>query len=587
MHSGLRAIIVAAAVLMLTAAVDAGTYENTSRRMAAGDFDNDGVNEVVYVDAGNQIVLHDFNNATRSVILPGTTVKAVTAADLNGSGVPEIAYINAATSGLESYNVATATQTGYAWGTPLATLSAKNVTADAGDELMLLSTGGQVTLWDNNAFSVPGGGLVQISSGAVTFSGDGRTYDFVGRNAGQDPWAYDWQTNHWRSLGGKIVYATTGNVIANDGDDEVFAANIGTRVYTNNNGWTDTGGQTAAGLQHAIGAGRTDADLAAGQDMAYVIGSGSMVYQSKPNWSSANNGSTGYLYLPTDASAGTGRVAGNAGWGDILVADVNNDGLDEVVVRPTSTPDQLHTYTNNDGGFSYAHTSAMAVTSGLKLWLDASDGSTIVSDTSGAIQQWSDKSGSGHHATQPTAVERPVLNSTALNGKPAVRFDGSNDGMVIADSLSLGRPYTVFTVDQYYANPHGRTLQSRDTNWLTGKWSNRNAHYANGFVYQPANGSHGTAIGEAVGNTGTNPSRYYLDGTHVSTDISPSGVPGRLGLVGEGLYNEQSAADMAEILVFDRAWPPSAAPTPARGWTSVGTSLTPSTWAARTRPSAA
>ena len=52
--------------------------------------------EVVYLDAGNQIILHDFNNATRSVVLPGTTAKAVTAADLNASGVPEIAYINAA-----------------------------------------------------------------------------------------------------------------------------------------------------------------------------------------------------------------------------------------------------------------------------------------------------------------------------------------------------------------------------------------------------------------------------------------------------------------------------------------------------------
>ena len=553
MNMVLRRSVAAAAVLMLAVAVQAGTYENTTRRMAAGDFDGDGVNEVAYIDATGQIVVHDFNNATRSVILPGTTAGALTAADLNGDGVPEIAYINSATNGLQSYNVATSTQTSYAHGTPLATLSAKNVTPDASDELMLLSTGGTVTLWDNGAFSVPGGGLSQISSGSVTFSGDGRTYDFVGRNSGKVPYAYDVQTNHWRGLGGSVLYTTTGNVIANDVDDEVFASNDGKLVYTNNNGWTYTNGTTAPGLQGAIGTGRPDADLAAGRDMGYVVGAGNIVYQSKLNWSSANNGNSGYNYLPTDASTSAGRVAGNAGWGDILLADVTGDGLDEVVVRPTGNPDQLHTYENGDGGFSYAQTSSMPVTTGLKLWLDASDGSTIVSDGTGAIQQWSDKSGSGNHATQPTAGERPVLNSGALNGKPAVRFDGSDDGMVIADSLSLGRPYTVFIVDQYYGAPHGRTLQSRDANWLVGKWGDRNAYYASGFVYEPGAGNHSTAIGEAIGNTGTNGSRYYLDGTHVSTDVSPGGSPGRLGFVGEGQSSgEQSAADVAEVLIFDR-----------------------------------
>ena len=546
-----RSMVAVVAVVMLAASVHAAVYESTSRRMAAGDFDGDGVNEVVYLDAGNQIILHDFNNSTRSVILPGTTASAVTAADLNGSGVPQIAYINSSTSGLQSYNVATSTQTSYAYANPLATLSANNADADVNHELLLLQTNDNVIRWDNAAgFTSPGGQLRQI--GAGNFRWGTTDYEFVGRNSGSAPYASDWQGGYL-ALGGGLTYVSTGNVIADDPGGEIFATNAGGNVYVrmSSGGWVDTTG--VAAVTAGIGTGRVDGDLAAGRELGYVIGSGNTVYQSKTNWNAANGGNTGYLLMPTDASTETGRVAGNAGWGDILVADVNNDGLDEVIVRPTSNPDQLHTYKNGDGGFSLAQTDAMPVTSGLKLWLDASDGSTIVSDGSGNIQQWSDKSGSGNHATQPTAGERPTLASTALNGKPAVRFDGSDDGLVIADSLSLGRPYTVFIVDQYYDTPHGRTLQSRDTNWLAGKWGDRNAHYAQGWVYEPGAGNHSTAIGEAIGNTSANGSRYYLDGTHVSTGIGPSASPGRLGFVGEGQSSgEQSKADVAEVLVFDR-----------------------------------
>lgn len=196
---------------------------------------------------------------------------------------------------------------------------------------------------------------------------------------------------------------------------------------------------------------------------------------------------------------------------------------------------------------------AVVPTAGLQLWLDAGDAATVVDDGFGFVQQWSDKSPVGtNHATQPVPGSRPVLNATTLNGRPAIRFDGVDDGMIIADGLNIARPYTIFVVDQYYANPHGRTLQSRDTNWLIGKWGNRNAYYTGGFVYDPGAGSYSTAIGEGIGNTGGNGSRYYLDGNHVTTNVGYTGAPGRMGLVGGGLYNEQSAADVAEVLVYDR-----------------------------------
>jgi len=67
---------------------------------------------------------------------------------------------------------------------------------------------------------------------------------------------------------------------------------------------------------------------------------------------------------------------------------------------------------------------------GCILWLDA-EYSQIQLDGSNGIIQWKGVS-NGPVAGQSTAGERPLLVPNVMNGKPAVRFDGSND------SLSMG-----------------------------------------------------------------------------------------------------------------------------------------------------
>ena len=135
----------------------------------------------------------------------------------------------------------------------------------------------------------------------------------------------------------------------------------------------------------------------------------------------------------------------------------------------------------------------------------------------------------------------------------AVRFSCASDALPIADGLSLSRDYTVFIVDQYSGALHGRTLQSRDVgvNWLIGKWANRNAHYANGFVFEAGNGNHSTTIGEGIGYA--NNSTYVINGTNVTNSGAPTGSPGHLGLGSSGTFNEPSNADVAEIIIYDRA----------------------------------
>jgi hypothetical protein len=93
--------------------------------------------------------------------------------------------------------------------------------------------------------------------------------------------------------------------------------------------------------------------------------------------------------------------------------------------------------------------------SGLQLWLDASDSSTLFNDTVGgslvtadgsAVARWADKSGNNRHATQSTANSRPLLKTSIKNGKNILRFDGSNDQLTSV--LSVNSPMT-FVIAAY------------------------------------------------------------------------------------------------------------------------------------------
>lgn len=65
--------------------------------------------------------------------------------------------------------------------------------------------------------------------------------------------------------------------------------------------------------------------------------------------------------------------------------------------------------------------------SGLKLWLDATDATTITLNGS-SVSEWRDKSGNAFHFSQATANNQPSYTGT-INGKAAIAFDGTNDGL--------------------------------------------------------------------------------------------------------------------------------------------------------------
>lgn len=81
--------------------------------------------------------------------------------------------------------------------------------------------------------------------------------------------------------------------------------------------------------------------------------------------------------------------------------------------------------------------------SGLTLWLDAQDNSTITA-SSNNVSQWDDKSGLGNNVT---ATDKPTYSATSCNSRPGLTGNGSSNYMITAGNLMAdGSNYTMTVV---------------------------------------------------------------------------------------------------------------------------------------------
>ena len=78
----------------------------------------------------------------------------------------------------------------------------------------------------------------------------------------------------------------------------------------------------------------------------------------------------------------------------------------------------------------------LGVGQGLQLWLDASDTSTIT-ESSGSVSQWNDKSGYGNNATEGVGARQPTTGTRTLGGRNILDFDGTDDSLIVAPSDSI------------------------------------------------------------------------------------------------------------------------------------------------------
>jgi len=104
----------------------------------------------------------------------------------------------------------------------------------------------------------------------------------------------------------------------------------------------------------------------------------------------------------------------------------------------TNKPNSDYFFANGSAGLGIASlgpstswTPAQLTTS---LWLDAADSSTIT-EASGAISAWNDKSGNSRNAVQANGALQPAYQSNIQNGLPAVYEDGAR---YLAQALAFG-----------------------------------------------------------------------------------------------------------------------------------------------------
>jgi len=84
------------------------------------------------------------------------------------------------------------------------------------------------------------------------------------------------------------------------------------------------------------------------------------------------------------------------------------------------------------------------------LWLDAGD---VETDGSNRVTTWYDSGRNGFDATQSTPADRPMLVSNAVNGQPALDFDGRNQdttdpSQTNGDFLRLDRDVSDLSLDE-------------------------------------------------------------------------------------------------------------------------------------------
>ncbi|MGZ4961025.1 MAG: LamG-like jellyroll fold domain-containing protein, partial [Limisphaerales bacterium] len=88
----------------------------------------------------------------------------------------------------------------------------------------------------------------------------------------------------------------------------------------------------------------------------------------------------------------------------------------------------------------------LTIGSELVAWLQADNG--VTADGSGFVSQWNDQSGNANNAVNATNGTQPTLTSSAINGLPAVHFDGTSQLLEIPfnSTLAANRDFTFYIV---------------------------------------------------------------------------------------------------------------------------------------------
>ncbi len=102
---------------------------------------------------------------------------------------------------------------------------------------------------------------------------------------------------------------------------------------------------------------------------------------------------------------------------------------------------------------------------GLQLWLDGADAATIT-QSAGAVSQWTDKSGNAYAAAQATGGARPSYSATGLNGLGALTFDGTS-GFLSISGFNVPTTFTAFLALDVLSTPQASFSAFLDAGFST------------------------------------------------------------------------------------------------------------------------
>ena len=216
-------------------------------------------------------------------------------------------------------------------------------------------------------------------------------------------------------------------------------------------------------------------------------------------------------------------------------------------------------------------TSDLPITAGLQLWLKADAGVTV--DGNGGVNQWLDQSGKANHALQIDPNFAPILTNSAISSQPAIRFDGVNDFLEIADSdsISITNDITSFFVLRFADFATFRAVWAKTTGNLPNPTdiyvqpSNRRLrlYRGNGVAssIQPSDATEPFIAGNSMlaGFTiGGNAVNHYfnglLNGSSTMT-VTPTDGNGSLRIGRRADTSTWMKGEIAEIVIYDRALP--------------------------------
>ena len=168
-----------------------------------------------------------------------------------------------------------------------------------------------------------------------------------------------------------------------------------------------------------------------------------------------------------------------------------------------------------------------------------------------AITTWEDSSPNNNDATQGTAANKPIYKVSILNGKPVVRFDGSNDYMqtpVFTPNLAAS---TIFVVGKV----NGVAAQQFFTDGTTG--TTRNIIFINTSSFAIHSGT--TLLDGAADTsfhifsalfTASASSKLFKDGTLVISGNSGTQALNQLRIGIDTAGGNPLAGDIAELIVY-------------------------------------